>query len=133
MTAVAKRITKRITAQSVKVRRDQAGEKARARAFMALCEQRGLPKPTPEYAFAAPRKWRFDFSYPTERVALEVEGGFWTGGAHARGKHARSDMEKYNTAALNGWRVLRTTPEQLCTAETIALLSLALNHPTVTP
>lgn len=69
----------------------------------------GLPEPTPEYPFAQSlgRKWRFDFAWPEAKVALEVEGGTWVGGAHNRGKHMASDIEKYNMAALTGWLVVR--------------------------
>lgn len=68
-----------------------------------------LPPGIREYHFAASlgRKWRFDFAWPEGKVALEVEGGTWVRGAHNRGKHMASDMEKYNMAALLGWIVLR--------------------------
>ena len=60
------------------------------------------------------RKWRFDYAWP-EGVAVELEGGTWTGGAHTRGVKYGSDCEKYNTAALMGWTVLRYTTDQLRT------------------
>lgn len=40
-------------------------------------------------------------------VAVEVEGGTFSGGAHTRGLHYRSDCRKYNLAVLKGWRILR--------------------------
>lgn len=68
-----------------------------------------LPEAVREYPFAQSlkRRWRFDFAWPESKVALEVEGGTWVGGAHNRGQHMASDMEKYNFAALMGWLVLR--------------------------
>lgn len=66
-------------------------------------------KPVREYRFAPPRRWRFDFAYPKRKIAVEIEGGAWTGGAHTRGKHFESDCEKYNTAVVMGWRVFRFT------------------------
>lgn len=74
-----------------------------------------LPKPVAEHRFAAPRKWRFDFAWPPHKVALEVEGGIWVNGAHTRGKHFLSDIEKYNRASELGWRVVRCTPQTIMT------------------
>jgi very-short-patch-repair endonuclease len=61
-----------------------------------------------EYRFHPVRRWRFDMAFPEPKVAVEIEGGVWTGGRHVRGKGFRKDCEKYNTAAAMGWRVLRT-------------------------
>src|SRR5688572_10984501 len=84
--------------------------------FPRICVAAGLPEPTPEHRFSPPRKWRFDFAWPDHRVALEVEGGAFTRGRHTRGAGFVKDMEKYNTATLAGWRVLRVTPSDLLTS-----------------
>lgn len=78
-------------------------------------KREGLPAPAKsnyqkqghEWQFHPTRKWRFDLAYPDLKLAFEYEGGIFSGGAHTRGKHFQSDCEKYNTAALMGWRVFR--------------------------
>lgn len=79
----------------------------------ACCKAVGLPEPTPEHRFHAARKWRFDFAFPAHRVAVEVQGGLFSGGAHVRGAALIRDHEKRNTAAMYGWRILYTTPSQV--------------------
>lgn len=87
-----------------------------SRLLPAVCVAAGLPEPVCEFAFLSPRKWRFDYAWPDFSVALEVEGGAFTLGRHTRGAGFMKDMEKYNEAALAGWRVLRVTPSQLLTS-----------------
>lgn len=99
---------------------------ALAKAFLALCEQSGLPEPLREFRFAPPRRFRFDYAFHEGKVALECEGGIWVLGRHNRGSGYTTDMTKYNLATLGGWRVFRVTPQQLCTPETIAMLREAL-------
>ena len=74
-------------------------------AFALHCRAEGLT-PEREYVFAPPRKWRFDFYFPDNKLAVEIEGGY--GGRHQRGGFEK-DMEKYNTAAKMGIIVLRYT------------------------
>ena len=64
----------------------------------------GAPPCHPEYAFHPSRGWLFDFAWPEQRVAVEIDGGQWMshGGRHSRD----SDREKLNQAAVLGWRVL---------------------------
>lgn len=69
----------------------------------------GLPAPVSELVFAPPRRWRFDFAWPERRIAVEVEGGTWSGGRHSSGVGFERDCVKYNEAALLGWTVLRVT------------------------
>ncbi len=94
--------------------------------FPVLCVSEGLPKPTKEHRFHDSRKWRFDYAWIEDRVALEVEGGIWTKGRHTRGAGYLKDMEKYSEAAVLGWRVLRVTPATLTQPETFDLLRRAI-------
>jgi len=66
-----------------------------------------------EYRFHPERKWQFDFALPERKIALEVEGGIWSSGRHTRGGGFDADCEKYNAAAMMGWRVLRITSVML--------------------
>ena len=75
-----------------------------------------------EYRFHPIRRFRFDYAIPSKMIAIEQEGGAWTNGRHTRGKGYISDMEKYNLATSMGWRVLRFTPDQMMTTETINLI-----------
>lgn len=67
----------------------------------------------PEYRFNSKRRWRFDWALVARKVAIEIEGGVWTGGRHTSGAGFLKDCEKYNSAALMGWTVLRYTPKQI--------------------
>lgn len=75
--------------------------------------------PTPEYVFAPPRKWRFDWAFIEQKCAVEIEGGIWIkgrsgrGGAHSLPSNIVRDMEKGNMAAKLGWRVFRFQPHEL--------------------
>jgi len=69
--------------------------------------------PVSEHRFAPPRRWRFDFAWPDRKVALELEGGTYSGGRHVRPDGYAADAEKYNAAVLHGWRVLRYTGAML--------------------
>ena len=64
---------------------------------------------THEYRFHPVRRWRFDHANPEYKVAIEYEGGIWTGGRHTRGTGYKNDCDKYNAAQVLGWRVLRYT------------------------
>lgn len=64
-----------------------------------------------EYRFCS-RRWRFDFVVG-EDLAVEVEGGVYTKSRHTTGKGFTADCEKYNTAVLMGYRVLRFTTQQV--------------------
>ncbi len=66
----------------------------------------------PEYKFHPDRKWRADFAHPGYKIIIEIEGGTFSNGRHVRGKGYLNDMEKYNAAVLQGWRILRYAPGQ---------------------
>ena len=85
-----------------------------------------LPKPEREVRFAPPRLWRFDFAWPGQGVAVECEGGVFSGGRHTRGRGFEDDCVKYNEAALLGYRVLRVTERHITSGEAITWLERAL-------
>lgn len=89
-----------------------------------------LPQPETEYRFDEGRRWRFDFAWPAEFVAVEVEGGTWVvGGArHTSPAGFAADCEKYNRATLAGWRVLRVTTDQIREGVAIRWLMEALGE-----
>jgi very-short-patch-repair endonuclease len=72
-----------------------------------------LPAPVREYKFHPKRRWRLDFAWPDDLIAVEVEGGVWTGGRHSTGVGFTIDCEKYAEAMCLGWRILRVTGSQV--------------------
>ncbi|HIF5855127.1 TPA: DUF559 domain-containing protein [Vibrio parahaemolyticus] len=85
-----------------------------------------LEVPMSEYRFHETRRWRFDFAYPDQLLAIEVEGGTWRNGRHNRAKGYEADCEKYNTAALRGWTVLRFTGDMIKKGVAIQMIEEAL-------
>lgn len=85
-----------------------------------------------EHRFHALRAWRFDFVFGNDerspKLALEVEGGTWSGGAHTRGKGYAEDCEKYAEAAILGWRVLRATTDQVKSGMALSWVQRALQE-----
>ncbi|WP_320980025.1 hypothetical protein [Bacteroides sp.] len=94
--------------------------------FTVICRTDLKVECVKEYKFHPTRKWRFDYAIPEHKIALEVEGGIWTGGRHTRAQGFLGDIEKYNTATLMGWRVFRTTPDELYRTATINLIKNAI-------
>lgn len=80
-----------------------------------------------EYPAIQGRKYRFDAANVSDKILIEIEGGlrpFWMtlkDGTHRKavvGGHSSADgilrdMEKYNAAQVEGWKVLRYTPDTL--------------------
>jgi len=85
--------------------------------------------PEPEFKFHPTRKWRFDFLFPN-KVALEVQGGLFSGGRHSRGASLLKEHEKLNNAAVLGYRVLYTIPQMLCMQETLDTIREAIKGDT---
>ena len=69
----------------------------------------GLPAFERELTFHRGRRWRFDFTYRPAMLAVEVQGGIYSGGRHTTGAGYERDAEKLNQAAIDGWRVLYVT------------------------
>lgn len=85
-----------------------------------------FPKPSVEFRFHPTRRWRFDFAWPDQKLALEIEGGVYVVGAHTRGAHFEGDCEKYAEALVLGWRVLRVTPRHIKGGRALAWLEKAM-------
>lgn len=88
-----------------------------------------LPAYATEFRFFPGRKWRFDFAWLAERVALEVEGF----GRHFRPKGAIADCEKYNVALVAGWRVVRCVRHPDSVRQAIWTVAVLLRTPAANP
>jgi hypothetical protein len=75
------------------------------------------------------KDWRFDFALHEQKIAIEVEGGVFTGGGHTRGAYYTDNCRKYNTATLAGWRVFRFTTDQVVKGEAFNVIKEALSGP----
>jgi very-short-patch-repair endonuclease len=72
----------------------------------------GLPEPVSEYRFDPDRRWRFDFAWVEQKVAVEIDGNAWN--VKGGGRHMQDgDLEKHNAAVAEGWRVFRFSPGML--------------------
>lgn len=79
-----------------------------------------LPIPVKEYKFHPKRKWKIDWGFVDAKLAIEQEGGIWSGGRHTRGSGFLKDMAKYNALTIEGWALLRFTPQQIMKGECYA-------------
>jgi hypothetical protein len=94
--------------------RSQLGQQRKLEDLLAgQLKALGVLCPEREYIFASPRRWRFDFAWPDLKLAVEVDGGTWSGGRHVRGSGYAKDCQKGNAALLRGWRVLHYTSEMV--------------------
>jgi hypothetical protein len=88
---------------------------------------------TREYVFATPRKWRFDFAWPAEMVAVEIEGGIYSQGRHVRPQGFIKDCEKLNAASFpdkhgRSWCVFRFCAEHVHRGDALVLVEKALKR-----
>ena len=68
-----------------------------------------LPMPVRQYPIrnhATGRDWKLDFAWVEERLAVEIQGGAWTGGGHNTAKGQHSDYCRHNELTRRGWRIL---------------------------
>lgn len=69
------------------------------------------------------KDWRFDFMLrkpdciadiaDIPGIAVEVEGGAWSGGRHTRGKGFHDDLIKYSSAMRLGWMIYRCDADMI--------------------
>ena len=66
-----------------------------------LRQTEGIPNWIAEYRFHPDRQWRFDFAWPLEKVAVEIEGLLFDGKArHQTVSGFLGDAEKYEAALV---------------------------------
>jgi very-short-patch-repair endonuclease len=87
-----------------------------------------LPEPQAEYRFVPGRRYRADFAWPNQMLLVECEGGLFSRG---KGWHLSiggylDDIQKYNLAALLGYRVLRFTRKEIDSGLAIKAIEQAL-------
>ena len=87
-----------------------------------------LKQPVREHMFAKPRRWRFDFAWLDEKIAVECEGGIYSRGRHVRPSGFINDCDKYNTGTLLGWRVFRFTAEHIHRGDAVEMIRKALKQ-----
>lgn len=85
-----------------------------------------VPTPCRQHRFHPTRKWCFDVSFPERMLAVEVDGGTWSGGRHTRGAGYEKDCEKLNEALCLGWRVIRVTGAHIKSGKAIEWIERAL-------
>lgn len=73
-----------------------------------------------EVKFHHLRKWRWDFTLPEHRIAIEVDGYFQ--GKHGAG-WGTSDNDKQNHGVMLGWRVLRFSTKAVLRGHAKAFLA----------
>lgn len=76
---------------------------------------------TRQYKFDSTRNWTFDFAWPSQKLALEVEGRY-----HRTEKGQRQDSEKFNEAVRQGWRVLRYPSDRVSGVKAREMAGLVL-------
>lgn len=93
--------------------------------------RRGITAQKREYPFkglSGDRRYRFDFAFPTEKVAVEVQGGIWSGGRHTRGKGFEEERSKSAQAQILGWKYIEVTPSMIRSGEAVDLIEQALGR-----
>jgi len=87
--------------------------------FALMIRADKLPPPVREHKFHPTRRWRFDFAWEAQQIAVEIEGGVYSRGRHTRGAGFEADCEKYNAATMMGWRVFRYGPTHVRSGEAL--------------
>ena len=93
------------------------------------CRTNGLPVGVAELMFHDERDWRFDRAWPDLGLAVEIEGGIYSGGRHTRGYGYEQDLVKYAEATVMGWRILRVSTGHVSRGRAVAWLRQAMALP----
>ena len=96
--------------------------------FELLWDVIGGPAFVTELPVVEDRRWRFDYAWPDERVALELQGGIYLAGrgGHVSPKGVQTDCEKFNRAVCAGWRPCKLTNKQIIPENLLRIKNLVL-------
>lgn len=83
------------------------------------------PGAVAEHRFHETRRWRFDWSWPHLKLAVEYEGIYGRGKSRHTAGGFVGDCEKYSAAAILGWCVIRVTADMVRDGRAFDLLNLA--------
>ena len=82
-----------------------------------------------EYHFARPeRAWRSDIAWPRVRVALEIQGGNWTGGRHCRPSAMQSEYDKQNGYSARSWLCFYADWAQMKRPELVDMIAATIQR-----
>lgn len=117
-----KRATTTDPRERVRMRRDYKAE------FLGQLKMAGLPAPVTEFMFHPSRKWRFDYAFVKEKLAVEYQGGvyFDAKSGHSTVRGMENDCIKFSTAASFGWRVMPINAGMVLRGEALKLVEQAL-------
>lgn len=96
--------------------------------LVTQCRLVRLSMPDREVRLFPPRRWKYDLVWPEARLIVEVEGGHWIMGRHTRGAGFDADCEKYATAMLAGYRLLRVTRTHITSGQAVTWIEQALRQ-----
>lgn len=106
----------------------KAAPPAWAAAIALACTAAGFERPVAEHRFHPVRRWKFDLAWIALKVAFEYEGMPARGGKsrHTTLVGFSADCEKYATAAIDGWLVIRATVLHVKSGQAVAWVLRAL-------
>lgn len=88
----------------------------------------GLPPFVREYRFHPSRMWRLDLARPEAKLAVEIDGGVFSGGRHTRGVGYEADCVKAAELAILGWRLIRVTTRHVKNGAALQWIERALKR-----
>ena len=94
--------------------------------FALLLRAHKLPEPIREYRILRDRMYRWDFCWPEQKVAVEIQGGRWVKSGHSSGTGIERDARKNNLAQLQGWLCMVFVDEHLRDGSALAWTKQAL-------
>lgn len=94
-----------------------------------LLQLRGfkIPNLQRNYRFHPTRKYELDLAWPDFLFGVEVQGGTYNGGKHARGPGYTTDCRKLGEAMLLGWSVYWCDSRLVSTGEAADVIQKLVN------